>query len=216
MITYRLIHLTETNHGSTRYIVPVPSRTRWLRSLTFCFFALLVTLLSLQCFLFLEGKYNPVTNYIVSFITTVIIYFIAYKQVLNPDLISPGFIKKYQAYMHFAGENGERYLSKLLSLMTEEKIFTDPELKLASLARQVELPPHQLSKLINDKFGKSFTDYVNEYRVQEFIRRVNLVQNKTYTLYSIAMDVGFNSKSSFNAAFRKLTGKTPSNYKEPS
>jgi AraC-like DNA-binding protein len=115
--------------------------------------------------------------------------------------------------MQFRGEEGEKYLQKLNALMNEEKIFTNPDLKLSSLAEELGLPSHQLSKLINEKFGKSFSDLVNEYRVKEFIKRLNETQYETFTIYGIALDVGFNSKSSFNSAFKKITGMTPSEYK---
>ena len=115
--------------------------------------------------------------------------------------------------MQFAGEDGEKYIEKLKALMEEKKIYLNPELKLATLAEELGLPSHQVSKLINEKLSKSFNDYVNEYRVQEFISRVNEEKNKQFTVYGIALDVGFNSKSSFNTAFKKITGKTPSDYK---
>jgi AraC-like DNA-binding protein len=115
--------------------------------------------------------------------------------------------------MQFAGEEGDRYINKLKALMNENKLFTNPDLKLALLSREVGLTPHQLSKLINEKFAKSFNDYVNEHRVNEFILRVNDSKYQSFTIYGIALDVGFNSKSSFNTAFKKITGKTPSDYK---
>ena len=213
LLTFRLIRLVRNDEGNTQYITPLSSRAKWLKELSVCFFLFLITLISLYIFIVINGKYNPVTNYIYTLVTSGIIYFIAYKLVLNPDLISPGFARKYHAYMQFAGEDGEKYLQKLKSLMTEAKIFTNPDLKLALLARQVGLPAHQVSKLINEKFGKSYNDFVNEYRVQEFIRRINNADFKAFSIYGLALDVGFNSKSSFNTAFKKITGKNPSDFK---
>jgi len=214
--TFRWIQSAKRNYGNPQYIISVSSRIKWLKALFYCFSLFLITVLSLYIFILFKGRYNPVTNYFYTLITSVIIYFIAYKLVLNPELISPDFIQKYRAYMQFAGEDGERYLQKLKSLMCEAKIFTDSELKLSLLAEQLGLPSHQVSKLINEKFGKSFNDFVNEYRVQEFISRINNDEYKSYTIYGIALDVGFNSKSSFNTAFKKITGKTPSDYKTSS
>jgi len=97
--------------------------------------------------------------------------------------------------------------------MNEKKIYLNPDLKLATMAEKLELPPHQLSKFINEKFNKSFTDYINGYRVNEFINRINHPDHKALTVYGIALEVGFNSKSAFNSAFKKITGKTPSEYK---
>lgn len=211
--TFRWIRSAKGNYGNAQYIISLSSRIKWLGALAYCFSFFLLTLSSLYIFILINGKYNPVTNYVYTLITSGIIYFIAFKLVLSPELISPDFTQKYRAYMQFIGEDGERYLQKLKSLMNEGKVFTNPDLKLSILAGQVGLPSHQVSKLINEKFGKSFNDFVNEYRVQEFISRINHADYKSYTIYGIALDVGFNSKSSFNTAFKKITGKNPSEYK---
>ncbi|MEQ8426084.1 MAG: helix-turn-helix domain-containing protein [Cyclobacteriaceae bacterium] len=214
LLTFRWIKTAMSNQGSPQYIISLSARIKWVRVLAFCFTVFLVTVFLLYIFTLLSGKYNPVANYLYTLVTSGIIYFVAYKLVLNPELISPDFTQKYRAYMQFLGEDGEGYLQKLKLLMTETKIFTDPELKLSLLARQLGLPSHQVSKLINEKFGKSFNDYVNEYRVSEFIQRINNPEFKSLSIYGLALDVGFNSKSSFNTAFKKITGKTPSAYKD--
>lgn len=212
-VTFRWIQSAKSNYGNAQYIISLSSRVKWLTSLAYCFALFLVTVVLLYIFILIDGKYNPATNYTYTLITSGIIYFVAYKLVLNPELISPDFTQKYRAYMQFVGEDGEKYLQKLKSLMTETKVFTNPDLKLSLLAEQLGLPTHQVSKLINEKFGKSFTDFVNEYRVNEFILRVNDSKFKSLSIYGIALEVGFNSKSSFNTAFKKITGKTPSQYK---
>ncbi len=200
-------------YSSVQYITSVSARINWLKTLAYCFSILALTISTLYIYILIVGKYNPVTNYIYTLITSGIIYFIAFKMVLNPELIIPGFAQKYRSYMEFGSEEGGKYLQKLKFLMEDQKIFTSPELKLKTLAEKIDLPQHQLSKLINEKFGKSFSDYINEYRVNEFISRVNQNHSANYTLYAIALEVGFNSKSSFNSAFKKITGKTPSEYK---
>ncbi len=212
-LTVRWIRSAKHNYGDFPYIISIPSRIKWITTLAHCLFLFSTMLFSLYIFVLVRGRYNPITNYIYTLVSSGIIYFIAYKLVLNPDLINPDFRKKYRAYMPFTGEDGEKYLQKLKSLMDETRIFTDPGLKLSSLAKKIGLPSHQVSKLINEKFGKSFNEYINEYRVKEFISRVSQVQNQSYTLYGIALDVGFNSKSSFHSAFKKYTGKVPSDYK---
>lgn len=214
--TLRWIQTAKSNQGNAQYIISLSSRVNWLTALIYCFSLFLVTVFLLYIFILVTGKYNPVANYTYTLLTSGIIYFVAYKLVFNPELISPDFTQKYRAYMQFIGEDGEKYLQKLKTLMNETKVFTNPDLKLSLLAEQVGLPPHQVSKLINEKFGKSFNDYVNEYRVNEFIRCVNDSNFQPLSIYGIALEVGFNSKSSFNTAFKKITGKTPSEYKTPS
>ena len=65
---------------------------------------------------------------------------------------------------------------------------------------------------VNKKVGKNFYDFVNQYRLEEFKRLLSDPKNRNLTLLSLAIDCGFNSKSSFNRHFKKVTGQTPSQY----
>lgn len=115
--------------------------------------------------------------------------------------------------MPFDGNESETYARRLRILMSEAKVFTNPDLDLSTLAERIGLPAYQVSRLINERFNKSFNDYVNEHRVREFIARVNDPKYQNLSIYGLALEVGFNSKSSFNSAFKKITGKTPSQYR---
>ncbi len=198
------------NERESNYFVPVGVRMRWVKGLIFAFALFLLTVFLLYVFIVVRGKFDPLTNYVYTAITTAIIYYVAFVFVLKPQIISPDFNQRYRSYMPFEGENGKIYIEKLQSLFDERKIFIDPDLKLSTVADCLGLPQHQVSKLINDKFGKSFTELVNEYRVREFMQRVNDPAFRSHSLLGIALDVGFSSKSSFNSAFKKITGKTPS------
>lgn len=101
---------------------------------------------------------------------------------------------------------------KLKELMQQEKFYTEPELTLAALAEKLNIHPNYLSQVINEKEGKSFYDYINTLRVEEFIRLILIPENSKFTMMSLAADCGFNSKSSFNKNFKKVTGQSPSEY----
>ena len=73
---------------------------------------------------------------------------------------------------------------------------------------------HNLSQVINAKLGKNFYDFVNEYRVEEVKRRLRDPKYTNLKILAIGMDAGFNTKSTFNAFFKKHTGLTPSQYRE--
>ena len=96
--------------------------------------------------------------------------------------------------------------------MEVDKAFLDPALSLPDLAQKLQTNVHLLSRTINDGFDKNFRDFVNQYRVNTFIEKVNKEGYKNHTFLGIALDVGFNSKSSFNRSFKKITGKTPREY----
>ena len=88
----------------------------------------------------------------------------------------------------------------------------DPLLTMPKLASAVGATPNQLSFVLNQHLGKSFFDFVNEVRVDEASRL--LIEEPNRTILDIATEVGFNSKSTFNQAFKKITGHTPSNYRQ--
>ena len=101
----------------------------------------------------------------------------------------------------------------LKKAVKENDYYLDPELSLPSLAQKLEMPVHELSRIINTALKKSFNDFINEYRVAEVIKRMQDPAYDWITLVGIAYDSGFNSKSTFNLIFKKITGKTPAEYK---
>lgn len=103
---------------------------------------------------------------------------------------------------------------RLLALMDAEKPYLEPELSLSDLARRMHTNPVALSQVINAGMGKNFNDFVNEYRVDEFKRQVRDPANRHLSFLGIALNCGFNSKATFNRAFRKCTGLTPGQYAE--
>lgn len=101
--------------------------------------------------------------------------------------------------------------NKLVTLMEEKHIYTNSKLNLSELARIMGSNTHYVSKLINEDLGVSFTDYINAFRVKAIIQEIENSDNNQTFLY-VALKMGFNSKSSFNRAFKKVTLKTPSEY----
>ena len=97
-------------------------------------------------------------------------------------------------------------------LIQTEKVFKKEELSLAQLAQQLGVHPNYLSQVINTYEKKSFYDYINTLRIEEFKALVLLPENNRYTLLSLAFECGFNSKTSFNRNFKKITGQSPSAY----
>ena len=94
-----------------------------------------------------------------------------------------------------------------------EKNYLDSNLSLESVAEKLNINKSYLSRIINSELEKSFTDYVNELRVEEAKFYMTNPEFKNYTLISIGLEAGFNSKSAFNTAFKKFTGMTPSQFK---
>lgn len=102
---------------------------------------------------------------------------------------------------------------KLENAMKNDKLYKNQELSLNSLAKQIDIKPYLISKSLSEVFNKRFNDFVNEYRVKEVQTLIQDSSNSKYTLLSLAMEAGFNSKSSFNRAIKKQLGISPSELK---
>jgi AraC-like DNA-binding protein len=97
-------------------------------------------------------------------------------------------------------------------LFETRKIYTNPNLSLSHLAKELNLRPQLLSQFINDNLNKSFSLFINEYRVEEAKR---LLKNNTeLKIDAVGMECGFNSSSTFYSTFKKITGTTPANYQK--
>jgi len=107
-------------------------------------------------------------------------------------------------------EKARKGHKKLLQIMTEKKPYLEPKLTLSMLAGMLQISPNYLSQIINQFEQQNFNDFVNKYRVEEFIERAN--KNSNFSILANAFDSGFNSKSSFNNVFKKHKGITPSQY----
>jgi AraC-like DNA-binding protein len=104
---------------------------------------------------------------------------------------------------------------KLLLLMADERPWLEPELTLTELAQRLRTNPALLSKVINAGCGQNFNDFVNTYRVQEARRKLADPRFGHYSLVGVALESGFNSKSTFNRVFKKLLGQAPSEVARP-
>lgn len=108
--------------------------------------------------------------------------------------------------------NLEAWKEKVLDKVVTKKAYANPELTLTDLARQLETNTSFLSKVINSGFEQNFNDFINYYRVEEVKQKLQTEAAGQVTIMSIAYDAGFNSKATFNRAFKKFTGKSPKDF----
>ncbi|UKN00897.1 helix-turn-helix domain-containing protein [Paracrocinitomix mangrovi] len=101
---------------------------------------------------------------------------------------------------------------QLNDYIEEHKPFLDPKINLKKLAKKLNVSPNNLSQVINTQNNKNFFDYINSLRIKHLLEMLNDRQNEKFTILSLAYEAGFNSKSTFNASFKKLTGLTPTEY----
>nr|PJZ92723.1 hypothetical protein CH379_11685 [Leptospira ellisii] len=133
----------------------------------------------------------------------------------------PGFFQKLQEVTEATRAKYARSLlvgidrtvlkENLLQLMEKEFLYHNEDLSLGDLADELALSTHQISEFLNQELGKNFSVFVNDYRVTEACRL--LAEEPGKNVLEIAYSVGFRTKSSFNRAFQKHTGLTPSEYR---
>jgi len=97
--------------------------------------------------------------------------------------------------------------------MDSEKPYLNSSLTLEQLASQLQLQPRLLSTIINRHFGKNFFEFINGYRIEEAKRLLRSSEVPRLSVSTIMLDVGFNSKGTFNTFFKKIVGMTPSQYR---
>jgi AraC-like DNA-binding protein len=101
---------------------------------------------------------------------------------------------------------------KIVDLIHKQKIYEDPELSLTQLANQLSSNPTIISKAINNCFQMNFNDFINSYRINAVKEKFQQGLHKKQTLLAIALDCGFNSKATFNRAFKKNSGVSPKDF----
>ncbi len=106
----------------------------------------------------------------------------------------------------------ETWKSKIETLIKSEKLFQNPELSLTEIAKKLESNSNIISRTVNQGFGLNFNDFINNYRIEAVKEMFQNGAHKKSTLIGIAYDCGFNSKATFNRAFKKNTGLSPKDF----
>lgn len=155
----------------------------------------------------------------------IIIFWYLYKALNNPSLFR-NIDSKLKLVEDIISEeknssssavNEKQYNAELLKLkqyMIDEKPFLNPSLTIQDISVAIDIPVRDLSLLINHKLEQHFYDFVNTYRIERAMNILKDTSKSKVTVLEILYDVGFNSKSSFNTAFKKHTGYTPTEYRK--
>ena len=200
----------------------MPAEIFWLRRVV-DIFAILVLY---QCCRFILGLVvsETIRNiFEFGFFIGVVLFFalLIFKGLRKPDMI-PTFDEDERALSREMKGKSRRNIAdwqnelihKLNHLMAEEKPYLDQEISVKSLAELMGIGGRQLSELINDVHGYSFSELINRARVNEAEELMRNDRQQQRTLLEIAMDAGFNSKSSFNLMFKRYTQQTPSVFRK--
>jgi AraC-like DNA-binding protein len=108
----------------------------------------------------------------------------------------------------------DEWKPKIRSYIVDQQAYQDPELSLTQVSKALKTNPTIISKVINQGFQLNFNDFINQYRIEAVKDKLKAGEQKTQTLLGIAYDCGFNSKATFNRAFKKVTGLSPKQWLE--
>ena len=192
----------------------------WLKFMLIGSFVIFSSLITVVLNQYYRWEENMPTGMMYLYIFLLLIFITAtlFKSLKQPEIFSgidAGELQIVQKYStsSLTKEDISRIKEHLTLSMESDKLYLDPDLSIKDLAQKIDLNVRELSQVINNNIGLRFFDYVNKYRIQEAASIIENPPDPKMTILEIMYDVGFNSKSSFNTAFRKFTGITPSEFK---
>ena len=185
----------------------LPEKIGWIRRVIIVLiaFSILFTATTLVDFLFFDYAFN-FFGYPIFVIMAIITYWLGLE----------GFSRRHSQAFKKVEVPSDKELMQLNEIadkirlqMNTEKLYKNPELSVALLSKTIEVKPYLVTKTLATVFDTKFSDYVNELRFKELKSLLEQPESDKFTLLSLAFEVGFNSKASFNRTVTKLTGKSP-------
>ncbi len=193
---------------------------RWIKYITYSFIGTVILIIGYHIF----TKADTLNTYI-NLVFLGVVYLVAFYSIRQKEIYPKGTIlpenvpdsgdptKNTSKNKLLSKGELDILKGKLLELMQKEEPYLDSDLNLIKLSEQMQLSSHQLSYLINTGFNENFFNFINRYRVQ---KAAELLKNPDYdhlNILAIGYESGFNSKTSFNTTFKKMTSYTPTEYR---
>jgi AraC-like DNA-binding protein len=181
----------------------------WMRN-----FVLLTMILVLYVVInqLLGGK--PESEYIVGTGLTLIIYYSSYHFIRSSFVLNESFHAVKYEKTSLSEEMKEIIRGRLITHMEQDKPFLNNMFSLNQLSKNISASPNHVSRLINEDFNQSYFEFISYYRIYEACKYLSDPVHQTRTIEDISFLVGYNSKTAFNKAFKKITGITPLHFKK--
>ena len=228
-ITYRYKKIVEENYSNIKN-----RNYKWIIQLTFVFtYFVIAALISNLLRFALNDSYEKIAFYFFATISLTFLIWLIYKVMSQPYLFNgvDSNIKLLREYLVEKNNNVNKSLNQnvkndnkhfkeleanLEKFVTTNEVFLNPSLTIFELAEGLNMKSIDLSSFLNKNLNKNFFDYINEYRIKRAMQILQDPNKKNLTVLEILYEVGFNSKSSFNTAFKKYTNLTPTQYRKNS
>lgn len=205
------IHLGVYSWLIIRYISnkPITKIMSWKRKLAWSFIGYTATFMMYYALVWTD-QLQLSYDYAISIASSLFIYYIGYQGFKKSSVLKQFENGKYDQAL-LSASAAQAILSRLKTYMQDQSPYLNSELKLHDVATNLSLSTHDISQVLNNTMGKNFADFVNSYRVESAKKDLILTDKK---IIHVAYDAGFNNKVSFNNAFKKHTGLTPSQFRD--
>lgn len=220
-ITYRQLR-AHKDHVLQYYSNNGKYGLNWLRALVAMNVLIWLVVFSIHFLPYEQAKESG--NVPIYLLVSVFIFITSYFALNHPvvfaeqweQLQAPGkTLESSQKYAKTAlSEEKSSTIKKHIEEYMAEKPWLEPELNIRDISMAIDFPIYQVSQVINDQFGSNLYMFINRYRVREVQEMLTNPELEDYSVLQVAFQCGFNSKSSFNAVFKEVTGKTPTQYKK--
>ena len=206
----------------------------WLKNITFMAMAVWMVVFIEEVLALFYPNLLGGNSQLIAMLTAVFVYALGYMGLSKSEIFSQKIIpdwersdpeigsanlerddtrRKYQK-SGLSADRAKNIGNDLQTLMKQEKPYMKSDLTLTQLAESLRVSAHNLSEVINIHMRQNFFDFINQYRVEQVKKDLADSQKQHFTFLALALEAGFNSKSSFNAIFKKHVGMTPSEYRE--
>ncbi len=212
LLTISAIRFLKTNKTQIRGFNIGRKNWEWFLKFSYAFITIIVLNMALAVIVHIVGdNYNGTVYIILLLLNSIYIYWVGFESLTHSKFLFNRFTLKTQK--SDKSEIPTPFSLQFEHHINDQEIFTNKNLKLSDLATLVNTTDKKLSLYIHESFGVSFSEYINQLRVEKVKMLMHTEEQKKYTLLAIAEKAGFSSKSSFNAVFKKVTGVTPTQYR---
>lgn len=158
---------------------------------------------------------QPLLNFnsILIFEISLLFYYLTFIFVFNNNFLDLPLQNAKYKNSSLNPKDIETYKKRIIDAMETDKFFTNENLSLQTFSELANIPKHYISEILNVHLNTNFQDFVNEYRVEEFIKLYSNSENDHFSILGIATSVGFKNKATFNANFKRIKGVPPTEYK---
>jgi AraC-like DNA-binding protein len=162
----------------------------------------------------LSGNYQLYFRFFIELTFLIYASIIVYKGLQMPNVVLHIENEKMYNTSPLSIDDKKQYIEIIEKIMQNDKPYLKSDFTLKELAEKCNIPIHFISQVINENLNQNFYNFINNYRIEEAKRILSDPTKKTLTILEVLYEVGFNSKSVFNTAFKKYVKMTPTNYKK--